>query len=274
FDGVGGVYPATSSKTYGGGTLNAPTGLMKVGNLLYVTNSGANQIVSFVTTQTNPTATVVLSNLSLPRGLRQDLAGNFYVTEAGGMLVDRYDSNFGNPHSCLIPNNPWGVAVNAAGNIFVSEINGASVTVLQGCVQEPTPPPGMAKVGAELVIEGRDGPTSTATPLSTSTVMATPTLDPRLVNVVAAPNISRNETPIQFHVTLGQSGQVQLTLFNLMGEQVYQASAQDGTGDNILTWHLQNQVGSDVASGLYLYRITISGETLSAARTGKVVVFH
>ncbi len=118
--------------------------------------------------------------------------------------------------------------------------------------------------------------TPTATlPAPTASPTDTPTPTPgSLPLVLAAPNISRNGTPIQFQVTLGQPAQIELSLFSLVGERLYQASLEGGAGLNNLLWRLQNQSGGLVASGLYFYRVQAGSGSGTATRTGKVAVLR
>ena len=88
--------------------------------------------------------------------------------------------------------------------------------------------------------------------------------------VMAAPNVSRNGSPIQFRVTLGQPGEIQLTLFTVAGEKVYEAEFQGQAAVNHLTWDLANQSGSQVASGCFIYKV----HTNEGAFTGKVAVLR
>lgn len=90
--------------------------------------------------------------------------------------------------------------------------------------------------------------------------------------VAAAPNVSRNGEPIRFKVELASPAQLNLTLYALTGEAVYQTTVKGSAGENSLTWDLRNGKGSPVASGLYLYRLEAGSATL--ALTGKVAVLH
>jgi hypothetical protein len=92
--------------------------------------------------------------------------------------------------------------------------------------------------------------------------------------MVAAPNISRDGVPIQFRVGLGQPGEIQLSLFAVTGEKVFEEKIQGHTGENMMTWNLANQTGSPVASGLYLFAIQAPSGDGAGPWTGKVVVIH
>jgi hypothetical protein len=92
--------------------------------------------------------------------------------------------------------------------------------------------------------------------------------------VVAAPNISRDEEPIKFLVTLAQPGQMNLALYSLSGEKVYNISAGGTAGLNTLVWDLTNSLNQPVASGLYIYRLSANEGTTNENRMGKVVVIR
>jgi hypothetical protein len=92
--------------------------------------------------------------------------------------------------------------------------------------------------------------------------------------VMAAPNISIDGKPIQFFVDLEKPVNLTLTLFSLSGEKVFEESVEGNSGLNTLTWNLENQLGSRVASGLYVYVLTADDETSVRTHEGKVVVLH
>jgi hypothetical protein len=96
----------------------------------------------------------------------------------------------------------------------------------------------------------------------------TPVWDGRVV--VAAPNVSRDGTPIQFRIHTEQASPIQLEINSLLGERVYAVEVLGNTGMNLLNWNLHNQSGSSTASGLYLYRVNMAGKTY----TGKVAIIH
>jgi hypothetical protein len=92
--------------------------------------------------------------------------------------------------------------------------------------------------------------------------------------IVPAPNLSRNGEPIRFRVTLDQPSKISLTLFSLAGERIYSADTQGPAGLNTLIWGLTNLQSQTVASGLYLYQVTIDDGLRKFDRIGKVVVLH
>jgi sugar lactone lactonase YvrE len=92
--------------------------------------------------------------------------------------------------------------------------------------------------------------------------------------VVAAPNVSRDGTPIHFLFELERPARVELSVLTVMGERVYQTSAQGVAGANSLTWDLRNQTDQAVASGLYFYVIRAHEDIQSHTHRGKIAVFH
>jgi hypothetical protein len=75
-------------------------------------------------------------------------------------------------------------------------------------------------------------------------------------------------------VELGKAAQIDLTLYTLLGEKVYEAKTSGITGLNNLTWKLNNGSGAGVASGLYLYSLEILNRSVNYRKTGKVIVLH
>jgi hypothetical protein len=118
-------------------------------------------------------------------------------------------------------------------------------------------------------------PTISPTPVSSEPGSPAPTATPSslLLAVVAAPNISTQGEPIRFQATLGRPGEIHLSLYTIMGELVYQSDAEGQAGLNTMVWKLNNQSLEPVASGLYLYVLTVEGggETV---HMGKVIILH
>jgi len=65
-----------------------------------------------------------------------------------------------------------------------------------------------------------------------------------------------------------------LVLFTLLGERVYQVSTEGHSGRNTLVWSLQNDAGSSVASGLYVYILRMDNGVNKSTKMGKVVVLR
>jgi len=122
------------------------------------------------------------------------------------------------------------------------------------------------------------GPTPTSTispaPTMTFTPTSSPTLAPGEVRVVAAPNVSRDNSPIQFRINLGRAASLHLSLFTLTGEEVNQMDASGLAGSNTLAWALDNRNHSSVASGLYVYLLRVDDGNSVTSQTGKVVILH
>jgi hypothetical protein len=156
----------TAAVTFGGSYLNVPTGVIKQGNNVYVVDDAQN-LVQF-TAPGYSTGVSLYTGASDLKFIKTDLAGNFYVTEASANLLDEFLSGLGNPPTqCAVPNNPRGVVVDGNGAIFVAQNTGGAVTVIQGCVVEPT-----------LTPTATSTPTATPTATVTSTLTATPTTSP------------------------------------------------------------------------------------------------
>jgi len=94
------------------------------------------------------------------------------------------------------------------------------------------------------------------------------------LSVVAAPNLSRDGEPIQFQISMGGPARMDLALFTLLGERVYQVSAEGHSGRNSLAWNLQNNAGSSVASGLYIYILRTDNGVDRSTKMGKVAVLR
>jgi hypothetical protein len=91
---------------------------------------------------------------------------------------------------------------------------------------------------------------------------------------MAAPNLSNNNQPINFEITLNQPAQITLNLYSLMGQEVYSTTIQGVVGANNLLWTLRNKAQEKVASGLYVYSLAVSGNGLQEKKIGKVVILH
>ncbi|HTC20025.1 MAG TPA: T9SS type A sorting domain-containing protein, partial [bacterium] len=119
----------------------------------------------------------------------------------------------------------------------------------------------------------------TATPVITPTITPSPTQTPSptpdaAAFAIAAPNVSKGGEPIKFLVNLNQPSTIDLVLFNVSGEKIFETSLQGNSGWNSLPWNLENRLGGQVASGLYFYRIEATGAAAVSTRMGKVAVLH
>jgi len=118
-------------------------------------------------------------------------------------------------------------------------------------------------------------PSATETATTTNTITVMPTNTGKLLqSVAAAPNLSRNGSPINFHVKLGKASQVNLALFTVLGEEVYRTSVQGNAGDNQILWTLKNKAQNAVGSGIYICVIQVVSGYETVTQTTKVIVFH
>jgi DNA-binding beta-propeller fold protein YncE len=268
----GNTYNSTPGATFGGSALNVPNGMVVVGGVVYVVDDAGN-----ITSFTGPGYTpMLISNPGLGqlKTIRTDLAGIFYSVAPAG-AVEKFLSGLPNPPSpCGVPNTPWGAVVDASGRMFVDETASGTVTVLQGCVVEPTltPTPSGESMALKASLLNR-GETATFTPTSTPTISPTSTPNASYF-VVAAPNVSRNREPIKFLVNLEKPMKVDLKLFDISGEQVFEEFIQGNGGVNTLSWNLANGMGSQVASGLYIYVLEAEDGISTETQRGKVAVLH
>ena len=124
--------------------------------------------------------------------------------------------------------------------------------------------------------------TGSAMPWDQSEGGATPTLTPTpgvnpgalLRSAAAEPNVSSNGEPIRFVTDLEAPAQVDLKIFSLAGEVVYETQMGANAGPNSLVWNLENQYHQAVASGLYLYDLRVSNAGQVESKIGKILVLH
>jgi uncharacterized protein (TIGR03437 family) len=69
------------------------------------------------------------ANLSRPLGVAVDSAGNLYISEAAGNRIRKADPT-GIITTLAAANSPWHVAVDAAGDVFITQINDATVRLV------------------------------------------------------------------------------------------------------------------------------------------------
>jgi hypothetical protein len=75
-------------------------------------------------------------------------------------------------------------------------------------------------------------------------------------------------------VNLYQPGDITLTLYTTLGEEVYRTMVHGNVGENDIVWSLRNKAESAVSSGLYLCAIQVVGSNGTSTQITKVVVFH
>ena len=104
---------------------------------------------------------------------------------------------------------------------------------------------------------------------------ATTSLSGNLIqSAVAAPNISRENQPIDFLLNLASPALVRFSLYSVAGELVFDSQAQEGQGASSLVWNSQNNAHQNVASGLYIYLFKADGAGTEETRIGKVLIIH
>ena len=232
------------------------------------------------------------NTLSNPMGVCTDNC-QLYVADLGNDRVLIYDSIptgttnppadnvLGQPN--LTTRLPYAVSANSIQPIGVQSVNGVvyvsdhnSNRVLEfSCASLSS-----NSVSASLVRGG--GPTVTFTPTSTptatptATVTPTPTVNSNVLvqSVVAAPNMVHGNQPVQIQFTLGRSAKVELSLYTLTGEKMYQVNVQGNAGVNSLVWKVQNGAHQSVASGLYIYVLDVDDGQNHQRTTGKIAVIR
>lgn len=80
------------------------------------------------------------------------------------------------------------------------------------------------------------------------------------------PNPFNPQTEIAFE--LARTGEVRLEVFNLLGQLVATPVARRlAAGEHRVTWRAEGKTGEPLASGVYLYRLTVDGRTRSGKMT-------
>ncbi|MFH1783674.1 MAG: FlgD immunoglobulin-like domain containing protein [bacterium] len=75
-----------------------------------------------------------------------------------------------------------------------------------------------------------------------------------------------------FAYTLSRASNVKLEVYSLMGELVYSSSKDDVSGDRTWVWNCKNDGGGDVATGLYLYKLTVKEGSNTYETTKKLII--
>ncbi|HVZ80703.1 MAG TPA: hypothetical protein VHE12_07875 [bacterium] len=151
-----------------------------------------------------------------------------------------------------------GIGVSSGGCVLLTDTNHRSVDTWCAC-------------GDSGPNQKRGGSLETVSHPETQTPTPTPVAHPF---ALAAPNISRDGEPVKFLIDLDRDAVIHLILYSVAGEQVMAKDISGRPGQNSLTWDLDNQNGSPVASGLYLYAISAEEGSLIKTAKGKVVVLH
>jgi hypothetical protein len=153
---------------------------------------------------------------------------------------------------------------------FAIYLKGNLVTASGGVPPSCRPLATCTPVGGGKAVRGGEE----ATPTATLTPVPTPESMGLVASVVAAPNISRDWESIKFQVNMNHPAHISLNLYNLAGEKAYSTETQGTDGLNTLIWELQNNANQPVASGLYIYVLSIGDGPQMTRRIGKVVVIH
>ena len=76
------------------------------------------------------------------------------------------------------------------------------------------------------------------------------------------PNPFNPTTDISF--TLDQASDVNLTIFNLLGQKVRSLmNGSKNAGVHTMTWNGQDDMGKAVSAGIYLYQLTNGSKTIT-----------
>jgi len=226
-----------SPSPFGYGASSTPIAILALGNTVFVVDD-AGTIMGL----TGPSYTPIVEatpGLGPLGSIRADLAGNIYVTAEDGYLL-KYLSGINNaPATCSLGNALWGMAVAANGNIFMDETVTGSVTVLQGCVLEPTPTP----------FYGGANP---------------PTQDTCFIY----PSPARGDHAAVSY-DMAESGIMDLKILNENGELAADITDRKVTGVQVTPFQL-----SPFSPGIYYYVVTLHYDSGRSERlkTGKFVV--
>jgi sugar lactone lactonase YvrE len=217
YDGSGSAYSSTA--TFGDG-LQAPTGLVKAGNKIYVADTSNNQVVAFDESSNYSPTTVLHDQLFAPYGIRTDPAGYFYVA---GNELRVFLPDFSLDHICQVDGGAaWGIGFNNnSGIVYLAEPGVKAVTTLQACVIQPTP-----------VYQGTQPP-------STGQCFIYP-----------SPARGNHASLCYF---MDESGRLDLKIWNEKGELADKIQEQKAAGVQVTTFSV-----STFATGVYFYQATLS----------------
>ncbi len=167
-----------------GTALNTPTGIVKVGNRLFVANTVTNQILMLQEStpgSNNYNLVTVLPAGTVPdispQEITTDPAGNVYVADFDNSAFIVYGPDGSYKYSCQNPiyGQPYGIGVDASGNVYLADaLNNRLVKVAGGCLAEPTFTPTQTATNT-ITNTPTNTPTSTVTNTRTNTPTATET---------------------------------------------------------------------------------------------------
>ena len=87
----------------------------------------------------------------------------------------------------------------------------------------------------------------------------------------AYPNPASGQVQIQFQLT--KAADVELGIYNVVGELVYSTQLKAVTGQNSrLKWSCQNWLQQDVAPGIYIFDLKATSSGRTVRRSGKIAV--
>jgi len=233
-------------------------------------------IVTNTLTQANNFSTNCVNSMGGPfsEGIGVNSKGNIYVFgEELGL------ESFASSGSCLCQY-PLG-ATSMVGKLAIDQhddiyITGTGVGTGNSIVKYSPCSTGAMNVVRLLKasVPSREG---SATSILTPTVTFTPSPtnpDELTQGVVAVPNVSRYGVPVDLRIIFGHATQVNLSIYNIVGEMVYQTTLGETAGVNNLLWRVENQAHAPVASGLYIYVLQADDNKTHRNYTGKIAVIR
>jgi sugar lactone lactonase YvrE len=269
-----------------GGYLAGVAGMDSQGAILYVADWSNQQIYEYDETETDVYSApkTVATNVSYPWDIDLDSGANAYVlNRTGGYQVFETGPTWQLVNTCTGFTyqgkndgyiDPHGLALDGQGDIFITDNqNSRGVKfALKGLVLTHLPSPTSTPTWTSYTPGSGFYPSIVKNPCEDGT--CTPTPVRAFLGVAAAPNVSKDGEPIRFLVNLEHPAKVHLTLVNVMGERIFQDKFTGGAGENEYSWDLENQSGTQVASGLYIYTLNIDDGKGVKTFKGKVAVVH